>query len=101
MNFIQRGITMLVRLAKVIYRTRLTGLLLALVIVAVAGLFGRGGFGGLKSGGFPDPASESSRAQDLLDTKLGGAAADVIVLMRNDTLQVTNPSFANAAQSLL
>ncbi len=72
---------MLARLGGMIYRTRWLVLFLALLIVAGAAVFGTGLFGSLKSGGFNDPASESSRAQALLDAKLGGATADIVILM--------------------
>ncbi len=75
---------MLARLGGILYRTRWLVLFLALMIVAGAAVFGTGLFGSLKSGGFNDPASESSRAQALLDTKLGGSTADIIILMNNN-----------------
>ena len=67
---------MLARLGGMLYRTRWLVLVIALLIVSGAVVFGTGVFSSLKSGGFNDPASELSRAQALLDTKLGGASAD-------------------------
>ena len=64
-------------------------------------VFGTGVFSSLKSGGFNDPASESSRAQALLDTKLGGATADIIILMSNSSLKATDATFMDAATQLL
>src|SRR6266702_4844693 len=58
-------------------------------------------FGSLKSGGFADPASESSRAQNLLDAKLGGSTADIIVLMGSNSMKATEPAFIDAATQLL
>ena len=55
----------------------------------------------MKSGGFNDPASESSRAEALLDTKLGGASADVVILMSNNSLKATDATFMDAATQLL
>ena len=92
---------MLARLGRMIYRTRWLVLFLALLIVAGAAVFGTGLFGSLKSGGFNDPASELSRAEILLDTKLGGASADIIVLMSNSSLKVTDATFADAATQML
>jgi uncharacterized membrane protein YdfJ with MMPL/SSD domain len=92
---------MLARLGGMLYRTRWLVLFLALLIVAGAAVFGTGVFGSLKSGGFNDPASESSRAQTLLDTKLGGATADIIILMSNNSLKATDATFAGAASKML
>jgi uncharacterized membrane protein YdfJ with MMPL/SSD domain len=83
---------MLARLGGMIYRTRWLVLVLALLIVAGAAAFGTGLFGSLKSGGFNDPASESSRAQALLDSKLGGATADIVILMSNNSIKATSCS---------
>jgi trehalose monomycolate/heme transporter len=81
---------MLAKLGGMLYRTRWLVLFLAFLIVAGAAVFGTGLFGSLKSGGFNDPASESSKAQALLDTKLGGATADIILLMSNNSLKATD-----------
>jgi len=92
---------MLARLGGMIYRTRWLVLFLALLIVAGAAVFGTGLFGSLKSGGFNDPASESSRAQALLDAKLGGATADIVILMSNGSIKATDAPFMDAATQLL
>jgi RND superfamily putative drug exporter len=72
-----------------------------LLIIAGAAIFGTGLFGSLKSGGFNDPASESSRAETLLDTKLGGATADLVVLMSNSSIKATDARFTDEATQLL
>src|SRR5260370_13755769 len=92
---------MLARLGGMLYRTRWIVLFAALLIVAGAAIFGSGLFGSLKSGGFNDPASESSKAQDLLDTQLGGSTADIIILMSNSSMKATDPAFTDAATQLL
>jgi trehalose monomycolate/heme transporter len=104
MNFIhylRKDQLMLARLGGMIYRTRWLVLVLALLIVAGAAVFGTGLFGSLKSGGFNDPASESSRAQTLLDTKLGGATADIVILMSNSSIKAPDATFMDAATQLL
>src|SRR2546426_5763047 len=104
MNFIhllRKDQDMLARFGGILYRTRWIVLFLALVIVAGAAIFGIGLFGSLKSGGFNDPASESSKAQALLDTKLGGSSADIIILMSNTSIKATDPAFIDAATQLL
>ena len=92
---------MLRRTGSFFYRARWIMLGVSLVIVAGMAIYGFGLFNFLKSGGFTDPSSESSKAQVLLDTKLGGAAPDVIVLMSSETLKATDADFESAAQALL
>jgi trehalose monomycolate/heme transporter len=92
---------MLARLGGMLYRTRWIVLFFALLIVAGAAFFGTGLFSSLKSGGFTDPASESSRAQTLLDAKLRGSSADIIVLMSNTSMKAIDPAFIDAATPLL
>jgi trehalose monomycolate/heme transporter len=104
MNFIhlfRKDQLMLERLGGMLYRTRWIVLFFALLIVAGAAIFGTGLFGSLKSGGFADPASESSKAQALLDAKLGGSTADIIILMNSNSTKATDPTFMDAATQLL
>jgi uncharacterized membrane protein YdfJ with MMPL/SSD domain len=92
---------MLARLGGMLYRTRWLVLVIALLIVSGGAVFGTGVSSSLKSGGFNDPASESSRAQALLDTKLGGASADIVILMSNGSLKATDATFMDAATHML
>jgi trehalose monomycolate/heme transporter len=104
MNFIhcfRKDQLMLARFGGILYRTRWLVLFLALLIVAGAVVFGTGLFGSLKSGGFNDPASESSRAEALLNAKLGGSTADIIILMSNNSIKATDATFMDAATQLL
>ncbi len=92
---------MLTRLGGTFYRARWTVLAIALLLVATAAIYGFGVFGSLKTGGFVDPASESSRAQDVLNTKFPNSSADVIILMSSNTLRASDPAFTDAATQLL
>ncbi|HLH64053.1 MAG TPA: MMPL family transporter [Ktedonobacteraceae bacterium] len=92
---------MLTRLGGTFYRARWTVLTIALLLVAAAAIYGFGVFGSLKTGGFVDPASESSRAQNVLNTKFPNSSADVIILMSSPTLRATDPAFTDAATQLL
>src|SRR5713226_8664814 len=84
-----------------LYRARFSVLLIALVFLTGAGIFGFSVFGQLKNSGFSDPKSESSKAQQLLDARLGGSSPDVIMLLRSDTWHPTDPAFTQAANDLL
>jgi trehalose monomycolate/heme transporter len=101
MNFIQKGQNMLGTLGRAFYRARWIILVISLFVVAGMALYGSGLFNSLKSGGFTDPSSESTRADALLASKLSGASPDLIVLMSSDTLKATDAGFASAAQTLL
>ncbi len=92
---------MLVTLGRALFRARWFVLLLGLIVVLGAALFGSGLFPLLKAGGFEDPNSQSAQAQNLLDQQLGGSRPDVVVLLRSDTLQATDPAFTSAATQLL
>lgn len=93
--------TLLARFGGLLYRARWSVLLISLALSLGAGIFGIGVFGQMKNGGYGDPASESTRAKQLLDSRLGGAFGDVILLMRNPMLQATDPMFTQAATDLL
>ncbi|WP_462203128.1 hypothetical protein [Frankia sp. CcWB3] len=57
--------------ALVTRRPRLVLVLMLLVLLGAGGLAG-GAFGKLQTGGFDDPASDSSRAEDVLDARFHG-----------------------------
>ena len=92
---------MLTRLGGTFYRARWTVLIISLFVIVAAAIYGFGIFGSLKTGGFADPASESSKAQNLLDSKFPNSSADAIILMHSDTLHATDATFMDAATQLL
>jgi len=92
---------MLAALGSLLYRARWLALPLSLAVVLGAALYGFGVFGTLTSGGFEDPNSQSAHARALLDQQLGGSTADIVILLRSDTLSATDPEFASAATQLL
>lgn len=93
--------TVLSQFGGFLYHARRSVLLLALVLLLGAGIFGLGVFNSLTNSGYSDPASESAQAAQLLDTKLGGSLLDVIILMHSPTLHVSDPLFTQAAMRLL
>jgi RND superfamily putative drug exporter len=92
---------MLTKFGGFLYRERVVVLLAALALLFDMCIFGLGIFHLTKSGGYDNPASESTQARQLLDNRLGGAFADVIILMQSQTLRATDPAFAQAAETLL
>ncbi|GIE86896.1 MMPL family transporter [Actinoplanes regularis] len=61
-------------------RFRWPVLIVTLVAVLGAGVWGMGVFGQLTEGGYGDPASESARAADAVAEAVGGQGADVIAI---------------------
>ncbi|OLF12238.1 hypothetical protein BLA60_09620 [Actinophytocola xinjiangensis] len=69
------------RLGRFAARRARTILVLSALVVVAAGALGFTAFGKLQTdGGFADPASESSQAQELVDQEFGGGT-DVVFLM--------------------
>ncbi|WP_029430085.1 MMPL family transporter [Blastococcus sp. URHD0036] len=88
-------------LGRVMYRRRRAVVVLALLFLVVAGVWGTGVFGKLTGAGFEDPGSESSQAADVAEQELGRDAADVVVLYRSDALTVDDPAFRTAVEDSL
>jgi putative drug exporter of the RND superfamily len=60
-------------------------LLVALLLVIAAGIFGAPVIGQLSSGGFKDPAAESSYAAEELSAKFGIGATPVVISVASDS----------------
>ncbi|HEV2238497.1 MAG TPA: MMPL family transporter, partial [Ktedonobacterales bacterium] len=58
-------------------------------------------FGTLKSGGFLDPNAESTREANLVTSRFSNSSTDMVLVLRSDSLSVTDPAFADAANTLL
>src|SRR5437763_12625167 len=76
-------------------------MVLALVLIGVATLYGSELFAVLKVGGFDVPGSESAHAQQVLDTYLHGETPDIVILMQADGLLPTDEAFQSSATSML
>ncbi|WP_326560370.1 MMPL family transporter [Micromonospora sp. NBC_01796] len=63
-----------------------------LALVLLGATWGTGVLGSLTGGGFDDPASESSRAQQRIVAELGEQGADVLVLYSSATTTVDQPA---------
>jgi putative drug exporter of the RND superfamily len=74
--------------------------MLTLAALAVAGGFGASVESRLSTGGFTDPAWESSRAQAALAQAFDAAQPNIVVLVRARTGTVTDPDVAAAAAQL-
>jgi trehalose monomycolate/heme transporter len=92
---------MLTRYGSFLYRARRGVLLVWLLLLVGAGVFGVGVFGRLQGTGAVDPNSQSSRAEQLLNTRLNGTYTDVVILLQSSTLRATDPAFAQEENDLL
>src|SRR5882762_5775328 len=72
---------MLERLGGAMVRRRWVVLAATAVLVVVAGAFGGGVFGAVKSGGFTDPAASSSQADRLLAERFGAGDANLVLIV--------------------
>ncbi|MBD0734971.1 MMPL family transporter [Streptomyces sp. CBMA29] len=69
------------RIAELAIRRSRLVLIVAIVATAVMGAVGAGAFTKLLGGGFDDPASQSTRARDLIDKRFGGET-NLVLLVR-------------------
>ncbi|MFI8931409.1 MMPL family transporter [Streptomyces sp. NPDC053474] len=88
------------RIAELAIRRSRLVLIVATVVVALMGALGAGAFGKLLSGGFDDPASQSSRARDVIDEKFGGET-NLVLLVRTPQGRVDAPAARRGARALV
>jgi uncharacterized membrane protein YdfJ with MMPL/SSD domain len=86
---------------RVVVRVRWWLLAASAVLVLVGAGWGAGVFGALSSGGFDDPASESSRAAARITAALGNQNQDVIALYTNSDATVDDPQLRQPVQTVL
>src|SRR5579859_2116885 len=92
---------MLAKMGSILYRRRISTLCVTLILVIGAAIYGLGVFDFLNFGNSAVDNSESSRAIQLFLTKFGNTGTDVILLLRDNTLRVTDAAFTQAATTLL
>jgi RND superfamily putative drug exporter len=90
---------MLYRYGAFIHRhARLVLIISALALIAAA-VVGVGAFGKLKSGGFDDPAADSTKAQKLVDERFGGDS-NLVLLVHAKSGTVDDQAVAQSGQAL-
>ncbi|MGH3240000.1 MAG: MMPL family transporter, partial [Spirillospora sp.] len=87
------------RLGRWVYRHRRLVLGCALGAVLFAGVWGTRLFPALSGGGFDAPHSDSVRAAETIEARLGRDDADVLVLYRSDRTTVDDPGYRGAVVS--
>jgi putative drug exporter of the RND superfamily len=92
---------MLTRLGWFAVRRRRLVLAFTALFMVAAGVLGGGAFGVLKSAGFDDPASESSKAEQLLQEQFGGGDPNVVLVVSGrDGAQVDDAAVAAAGTDI-
>src|SRR5947208_13808860 len=89
---------MLERLGGAMVRRRWVVLVATAGLVVLAAVFGGGVFGAVKSGGFTDPAAQSSRADRLLAERFGAGDANLVVIVTANA--VDDPAVAAEGRAL-
>ncbi|MFJ6573583.1 MMPL family transporter [Streptomyces sp. NPDC091292] len=82
-----------------IRRSRLV-LVVAVVAVALMGVVGAGAFGKLLGGGFADPASQSTRAAEVIEEKFGGET-NLVLLVRAPDGRIDTPEAGRSGRTLV
>ncbi|HEU4397080.1 MAG TPA: MMPL family transporter [Actinomycetota bacterium] len=91
---------MLSRLGRFVLRRRWAILAATLAAVALAGAFGGGAIGHLKSGGFEDPAAESVKAAAVLRGTFGTGDPNLVLLVTAKNGDVDDPAVTRRGQEL-
>ncbi len=91
---------MLARLASFTIRRRRAILIGSLVLFVAAAVYGGNAASRLSSGGFDNPASDSSQAQRLLDDQFHTGSPNLVLLVDAGSNKVDDPSVVAAGQAL-
>jgi RND superfamily putative drug exporter len=91
---------MLERLGRFLNRRRWAVLAATLAAVVLAGVFGGGAISRLRSGGFEDPAAESTRAAAVLRDEFGVGDPNLVLLVTAEDGGVDGPAAAAAGEAL-
>ena len=91
---------MLERLGRFLLRRRWAVLAATLVAVVVSGVVGGSAITRLKSGGFDDPAAESTRAAEVLRDQFGTGDPNLVLLVTAKRGDVDDPAVAAAGEAI-
>ena len=93
---------MFASLEKFVYRRRWPVLIAGLLFLIASGVYGTTLFEQLKSGGFYDPAADSTRVMNALHDQLGRDQASLLVLFEAKNREtVDSPAFQKAVEATL
>ncbi|MFD4511443.1 MMPL family transporter, partial [Streptomyces sp. NPDC058457] len=89
------------KLGRTMVRRRWWVIGLAAAFLALGGIWGTRVFGSLTTGGFDDPAGQSSRAAARAEATLGRTGNDAVVLYTSRSATVDDPAFRRAVTQTL
>ncbi len=85
---------------KIVSRVRWAVVVITILFLALAGIWGTTLFGRLSdSTSLDDPSSESQQITNQIDDRFGKQTVDVIGLYTNPNATVTDPQYRSAVQS--
>ena len=88
------------RLGQFLVARRRWVLVLGIVAMISAGVFGADVASKLSTGGFEDPSADSTKAAEILDEEFGAGEPNVVVLVRSDRGNVDDPATAAAGRQI-
>ncbi|GAA1890394.1 MMPL family transporter [Streptomyces durmitorensis] len=88
------------RIAELAIRRSRLILVVAVAAMALMGALGAGAFGKLLGGGYDDPASQSTRAGEVIDEKFGGET-NLVLLVRASEGRIDDPAARQSAKALV
>ncbi|MER6208888.1 MMPL family transporter [Streptomyces sp. NPDC001642] len=88
------------RIAELAIRRSRSVLVVAVLAVALMGVLGAGAFAKLLGGGYDDPASQSSRAEKVIDRTFGGETNLVLLVSASDG-RVDAPAVRQSGEDLV
>src|ERR687884_1304475 len=91
---------MLTRLGRATVEHRRLILIVSVVGLVVAGVFGGGVASKLSTAGFDDPSAESTLAEDALEAKFGAGQANLILLVTAKSGSVDDEAVVAAGNAL-
>ena len=92
---------MLSSLGGFLHRFRWTALVVALVLVVGAGLYGKGAFSLLSNDASAVAGSDSQHANDIIKHQLNASRVDILILFQSDTLTADQDVYAKTVSSAL
>src|SRR6516165_3344238 len=95
-----QGVAVLTRIANTVVRRRKLVLFAALGFFLIAGAVGGGVASHLSSGGFNDPAAQSTKVDNLLRDRFHSGDPNVVLLVTARQGTVDNPEVAREGQDL-
>jgi RND superfamily putative drug exporter len=86
---------------RLVARRARTVLVVGLVLVAAAAVFGLGVFGSLSNGGFDDPVSESARSLVKEHATFASHDADIVIIYSSPSMKVSDPAFQASVTNVI